>query len=75
MRVVIVVRGGAVQEVITDIDVEVSILDHDLFEGGAGAGELRDRKMWPSFGEAEVDAALEMWEQEVQKYLYKEKKA
>ena len=33
-RVVVVVSGGAVQDIITDIDMDVSLIDHDNIEAG-----------------------------------------
>ena len=75
MRVVVVVRGGAVQEVVTDKACDVYLLDYDLFEGGAEEDELRNRTSYGTVGEGEVDEVLEEREKAVAEQLAKEKKA
>jgi len=75
MRVVVVVRGGAVQEVVTDKACDVYLLDYDLFEGGAKEDELRNRTLYGAVGKGAVDEVLQEWEQAVDEHLKKEKKA
>jgi hypothetical protein len=75
VRVIVVVRGGAVQEVVTDEACNMTLLDYDLFEGGAEEDELRNRESYSAVGKGEVDEALKEWDQAVDEHLKKGKKA
>ena len=66
MRIAIIVRGGVVQDVITDEDCEVSLLDYDNFGHGDSADELRHPRIAGAVGVDAVDEALTAWELAIQ---------